>query len=86
MKNVRLLENNIEISADEHESLADKFRGTPFKKNMFFYALKVDRYKSKARYTLVAEVAGDKSTDSQGNVTFNLSPYRPFVVSEASKN
>ncbi|MNR14991.1 hypothetical protein D3C85_1314950 [compost metagenome] len=77
-----LLENGMEIASDKHESLADKFRGTPFKDKMFFYALKVDNYKPKAKYILRAEVAGDKSTDSKGNVTINLSPYKPFTVVE----
>ncbi|MES2453893.1 MAG: beta-N-acetylhexosaminidase [Bacteroidota bacterium] len=85
VKNVKLLENGIEISADAHESLADKYRGTPFKKNMYFYLLSVDKYKPKARYTLSAEVAGDKNNDSNGNVTVNLSPYKPFSVAEIKK-
>ncbi len=79
VKNVKLLENGKEIAIDDHESMADKFRGTPFKKNMFFYILEVTKYNPKAKYMLQADIAGDKSTDSEGNVTFNLSPYQPFI-------
>ena len=82
---MELLENGKVIATDAHESLADKFRGIPFKKNMFFYALKVGQYNPGAKYTLRAEVAGDKSADSKGNVTLNLSPYKPFTVVEADK-
>lgn len=78
VKNVRLLENGNVIAEDLHESLADKFRGIPYKKNMFLYHLKVDQYKPGARYSLTADVAGATSSDSKGNVTFNLSPYQPF--------
>lgn len=85
VKNVKLLENGKEISVDNHESLADKFRGT-HKTKSFLYYLKVDNYKSNAKYTLSADVVGEKGTDSEGNVTFNLSPYQPFIVTEASKN
>lgn len=85
VKQVQLLENGKVIATDSHESLADKFRGIPFKKNMFFYALRVDQYNPGAKYTLRAEVAGDKSNDSKGNVTLNLSPYKPFTVVETGK-
>lgn len=78
VKNVKLLENETVIAEDRHESLADKFRGIPYKKNMFLYHLKVDQYKPRARYFLVADVAGAGGSDSKGNVTFNLSPYQPF--------
>ena len=79
VKNVKLLENGVEIATDNHESIADKFRGTPFKKNMFFYILEVGKYNPKAKYTLQADVAGSSGTDSKGNITFNLSPYKPFT-------
>jgi hexosaminidase len=79
VKNVKLLEDGKEIATDGHESLADKFRGTPFKKNMFFYILNVDNYNPKAKYTLQADIAGKDSSDSKGNITFNLSPYKPFI-------
>ncbi|RZK54337.1 MAG: beta-N-acetylglucosaminidase [Pedobacter sp.] len=85
VKNVKLLENGKEISVDNHESLADKFRGT-HKTKSFLYYLKVDNYKPNAKYTLSADVVGEKGTDSEGNVTFNLSPYQPFIITEASKN
>lgn len=84
VKNVRLLENGKEISADNHESLADKFRGT-HKTKTFLYYLKVDSYKPNAKYILSADVVGEKGTDSEGNVTFNLSPYKSFIVTEAIK-
>ncbi|MCH5598225.1 hypothetical protein [Niabella ginsengisoli] len=48
------------VSEDTHESLADKFRGIPYKKNMFLYYLKVGGYKPGAKYILVADVAGEK--------------------------
>ncbi|CCH00082.1 beta-hexosaminidase [Fibrella aestuarina BUZ 2] len=83
VKNVKLLEDGVEIASDNHESLADKFRGTPFKKNMFFYLLNVPNYKPKARYVLQADIAGATGTESTGNITFNLSPYKPFTAVEA---
>ena len=52
---------------------------------MFFYSFKIDSYDPSAQYTLTAEVAGEQSNDSNGNVTFNLSPYKPFEVTEAVK-
>ena len=78
VKNVKLLQNGKVIATDNHESLADKFRGTPFKKDMFFYILNVNTYNPKAKYTLEADIAGSKSSDSYGNITFNLSPAKPF--------
>lgn len=78
VKNVKLLENDRVIAEDAHESLADKFRGIPYKKNMFLYQLKVDSYKPGAKYFLTADIAGATGKDSKGNVTFNLSPYQPF--------
>lgn len=85
IRNVRLLKDGEVVAEDVHESLADKFRGIPFKKNMFFYSFKIDSYDPSAQYTLTAEVAGEQSNDSNGNVTFNLSPYKPFEVTEAVK-
>ncbi|WP_199121227.1 beta-N-acetylhexosaminidase [Pedobacter sp. ASV28] len=84
IKNVSLLEDGKVISKDDHIGLADKFRGT-HKTKTFLYHLKVDQYKYKSKYTLSAEVSGEKSTDSYGNLTFNLSPYEPFKVTEATK-
>ncbi|GAB3006328.1 hypothetical protein GCM10027051_01950 [Niabella terrae] len=85
VKNVKLLENGRPVAEDLHESLADKFRGTPFKKNMFFYILELKTYRPEARYELQAEIAGMESTDSYGNITFSLSPYRPFSAVPTDK-
>lgn len=83
VKNVKLLEDGQVISEDAHVALADGVRGIPYKKEgMFLYFLKVDNYNPQARYTLQAEIAGDTGDDSEGNVTFNLSPYEPFKVVE----
>lgn len=78
------MQYHIIISSDRHQGLADKFRGTN-KTKTFQYNLAVDKYNSKATYTIVAKVKGDKGTDSYGNFTFNLSPYIPFKVVESDK-
>lgn len=85
VKNVRLLADSDVIATDNHFSLADKFRGIPFKKDMFFYSLVVDDYRPDIKYTLEAEVAAENSSDSWGNVTFSLAPYQPFVKTARSK-
>lgn len=81
IQKVELLENGKIISVDEHDGIADKFRGT-HKTKTFFYALKVDAYHPSAIYTVRAFVKGRDGTDSYGNFTFNLSPYQPFSVVE----
>ncbi|GHE29648.1 hypothetical protein GCM10017764_10760 [Sphingobacterium griseoflavum] len=86
VKNVKLLENGQVIAEDTHEALADKFRGIPFKKDMFFYSLAVNHFNAGATYTLQADIAGDSSNESWGNVTFNLSPYKPFRFTEKPRN
>ncbi|WP_278552776.1 beta-N-acetylhexosaminidase [Elizabethkingia bruuniana] len=78
---VQLLENGTVISEDLHHSLADTFRGTN-KIKPFYYNFKVDRYNPKAKYTVKAKVRGAGGTDSNGNFTFNLSPYKPFTAVE----
>ncbi|MFT3904437.1 MAG: beta-N-acetylhexosaminidase [Niabella sp.] len=85
VKNVKLLEDGKVVAEDLHESLADKFRGTPFKKDMFFYILEIPQYNPNTKYILQADIAGATSNNSTGNITFNLSPYNPFSVVEASK-
>ncbi|MCC8145739.1 MAG: beta-N-acetylhexosaminidase [Bacteroidales bacterium] len=79
IKKVQLLEDGKVISEDIHEGLADDFRGTHRTKT-YQYNLKVDNYNPTAVYTVRAEVAGTSGTDSYGNFTFNLSPYKPFTV------
>lgn len=78
---VDLLQDGKVISVDEHEGLADTFRGTNGTKN-FWYNLKVDDFNPKSKYTVRATVKGKNGTDSYGNFTFNLSPYEPFTVAE----
>lgn len=85
IRNVKLLENGKVVASDDHLSVADKFRATPFKKDMFFYVLQLKKYNPKAKYTLQAEIAGEKDIDSKGNITFNLSPEKPFTVVERLK-
>lgn len=78
---VELLENGQVISADKHHALADKFRGTN-KIKPFFFNFEVKQYNPKAKYTVRAKVRSVGGTDSNGNFTFNLSPYQPFTVAE----
>lgn len=85
IKNVQLLADGEVIATDAHESIADKFRGIPFKKNMFFYNFTVNNYNPGAKYTLRAEIAGENSNDSNGNITFNMSPFQPFTTVETLK-
>lgn len=82
IEKVELLEDGNVISTDEHIGLADKFRGT-HKTKTYFYGLKVDDYKPSSKYTVRAVVKGKDGTDSYGNLTFNLSPYKPFTVIES---
>lgn len=81
IRKVQLLEDGKVISEDIHEGLADKLRATSRPKT-YLYNLEVNTYNPKAKYTIRAEVAGKGSTDSYGNFTFNLSPYKPFTVIE----
>lgn len=76
-----LLENGQVISADKHHALADDFRGTN-KIKPFFYNFTVDGYNPSAVYEIKARVRGAGGTNSMGNFTFNLSPYKPFKVVE----
>lgn len=84
IRKVELLEDGQVVSVDEHEGLADEFRGT-HKTKTFLYNLELDQYKPGAKYTIRAEVKGHEGTDSFGNFTFNLSPYEPFKVVESRK-
>ena len=68
------------------QTIDQVFRGTPFKKNMFFYTFQLKKYDPKATYHLEAEIAGKDSNDSYGNITFNLSPTKAFSQVESSKN
>lgn len=79
----QLLEDGKVISEDLHHALADTFRGTN-KIKPFYYNFKIDQYNPKAKYMIKAEVRGAGGTDSNGNFTFNLSPYKPFTVVEAN--
>lgn len=79
IKKVELLENGKVVSTDEHEGLADQFRGT-HKTKTFLYNLSLEQYNPQAKYTLRAEVQGKDGTDSSGNFTFNLSPFQPFTT------
>ena len=81
IKKVQLFENEKLISEDIHDGLADNFRGT-HKPKTYQYNLQVDRYNPKAKYTVKAEIAGTNGSDSSGNFTFNLSPYKAFTVIE----
>lgn len=79
---VQLLEDGNIISEDLHHALADTFRGTN-KIKPFYYNLKVEHYNPNAKYTVRAKVRGAGGTDSKGNFTFNLSPYKPFISVES---
>ncbi|HAY3550971.1 beta-N-acetylhexosaminidase [Elizabethkingia meningoseptica] len=79
---VQLLEDGNIISEDLHHALADTFRGTN-KIKPFYYNLKVAHYNPNAKYTVRAKVRGAGGTDSKGNFTFNLSPYKPFTNVES---
>ncbi|WP_407517767.1 beta-N-acetylhexosaminidase [Elizabethkingia anophelis] len=79
----QLLEDGKVISEDLHHALADIFRGTN-KIKPFYYNFKIDQYNPKAKYMIKAKVRGAGGTDSNGNFTFNLSPYKPFTAVEAN--
>ncbi|HAY3506523.1 beta-N-acetylhexosaminidase [Elizabethkingia anophelis] len=79
----QLLEDGKVISEDLHHALADIFRGTN-KIKPFYYNFKIDQYNPKAKYMVKAKVRGAGGTDSNGNFTFNLSPYKPFTAVEAN--
>ncbi|MBF0647388.1 beta-N-acetylhexosaminidase [Dysgonomonas sp. GY75] len=81
IRKIQLLENGEVISEDTHRGFADNFRGTN-KTKTYLYSLKVDNYKAGSEYTIKAEVSGYNGTDTYGNFTFSLSPYKPFVVTE----
>ncbi|MDO5980007.1 beta-N-acetylhexosaminidase [Flavivirga spongiicola] len=81
IEKVELLENDKIISTDQHEGLANKYRGTSRTKT-FLYHLKVDNYNPNSKYKVRASVKGKDGTDSHGNFTFNLSPYKPFSAVE----
>ncbi len=71
---VELLKDGESISIDEH------YAKSPVKKNIFRpynYDLRVEEYEPGAKYTLRAKIKG---SGSSGNVTFNLSPFKPFTV------
>jgi hexosaminidase len=84
IEKVELLENEKVISVDKHYGLADDFRGT-HKTRTYQYYLKVDNYNAESKYTVRATVRGKNGTDSFGNFTFNLSPYKPFSIIEPHK-
>ncbi|HAY3536617.1 TPA: beta-N-acetylhexosaminidase [Elizabethkingia anophelis] len=79
----QLLEDGKVISEDLHHALADIFRGTN-KIKPFYYNFKIDQYNPKAKYMVKGKVRGAGGTDSNGNFTFNLSPYKPFTAVEAN--
>ncbi len=81
IKKVELLENGKVIARDEHTGIADKFRGT-HKVKSFLYHLQLDHYKPDAKYELKAEVKGIGGSDSNGNFTYNLSPFDRLNVAE----
>ena len=89
VKDVELLRNGEVISDDLHYGVADYKRGIA-RPRTYFYNLEVEDYDNTANYSLRAkirsktkEIYGGK--DSAGNITFNLSPYKPFTAIEKSK-
>lgn len=81
IRKVELLQNGKVIAQDEHTGIADKFRGT-HKVKTFLYHLELHHYDPKAKYELRAEVKGINGTDSNGNFTYNLSPFDRLNVAE----
>jgi hexosaminidase len=84
IRKVELLADGNVVAKDEHQGIADTFRGT-HKTKTYFFNLQVDAYNPDAKYTIRAEVKGLNGTESFGNFTFNLSPYKPFTVVESEK-
>ncbi len=79
IEEVQLLEDGKVISKDAHHGISK------VGKNIFRpynYNLEVTDYNPKAKYTIRAKIKGDKGSDSYGNITFNLSPYKPFTAVE----
>ncbi len=76
---VELLENGKVISEDRHHAVSPEIKKIFRPYN---YYLEVKEYDAKAKYTIRASIKGESSSDSYGNVTFNLSPYVPFEVVE----
>ena len=79
IKEVQLLEDGEVISTDNHQATSVE-RKSIFRP--YNYDLEVTEYNPKAKYTLRAVIKGDKGSDSYGNITFNLSPYKPFTEIE----
>lgn len=75
----QLLENGTIVSEDRHHALADNFRGTN-KIKPYLFNFKIDNYDPTAKYEIRALVRVVGGINSKGNVTFNLSPYRPFDI------
>lgn len=73
IKSVELLKNGKVVAEDSHISIADKFRGIPYKKNMFLYNFTLPVYDKKSSYKIRAKVSGKEGKDSFGNITYNLS-------------
>lgn len=82
---MKLLENGKIVATDYHLSIADKFKGTSFKKDMFFYVFQLKEYKAKAKYVHGVDVAGEISNNSKGNISSNFSPDKPLEVVEPTK-
>ena len=78
---VELLADGKVISTDAHYGLADDKRGIA-RPRTYFYNVEVEKYDADAKYTLRAKIKGKGGSDSAGNLTFNLSPYKPFTAIE----
>jgi len=81
IKKVELLQDGKVIAKDEHTGIADKFRGT-HKVKTYLYHLELNEYDPKAKYEIRAEIKGINGTDSNGNFTYNLSPFDRLNVAE----
>jgi hexosaminidase len=80
IQRVTLLEDGNPIAEDVHLGIADRFRGIPYKKDMFLYNFALDTFNPKAKYTIRAQVSGTQGNDSFGNVTYSLAPYQPPML------